>query len=174
LPFFSSASWLIFYKEFLVRVKRKGDGDHYIGRRYGDFSRLYKKLRIELPGKVLPPMPKKNKSDSTTSVLMIAITGGNDSDVSSVSSSSTQLTGLSAVNGSVDNNISKHLTLTGKFLHVKVIDAIAYKARPPAKCLICIGRQHTSCFSGEVIYPGLVEPQKRSGTVRAVHRMASS
>lgn len=62
---------------------------YFIGRRYGDFSRLHKRLRTELPGKVLPPMPRKNKESSTASNLISGITGGKDSDASSLSSVST-------------------------------------------------------------------------------------
>jgi hypothetical protein len=96
-------------------VKRKNEPEYYVGRRYGDFSRLYKKLRIELPGKVLPPLPKKNKTDSTASLLISSITGGNDSEVSSISSASTQLTGVSG-NGSADTS-SKLLSVTGNIFN---------------------------------------------------------
>ncbi|KAI1739382.1 hypothetical protein F4680DRAFT_449126 [Xylaria scruposa] len=78
------------HAEFLLRVKRKGEIEHFVGRRYGDFASLHKKLRNELPGKVLPPLPKKNKSTTTTSGLFSRATdGADDSDVSSVSSAST-------------------------------------------------------------------------------------
>ena len=63
-----------------------GKADCYIGRRYGDFSKLHKRLRIELPGKVLPPLPRKNKSHTNANFLGI----GGDDDASSVSSVSTQ------------------------------------------------------------------------------------
>jgi hypothetical protein len=63
--------------------------EFFVGRRYGDFSRLHKRLRTELPGKVLPPMPKKNKQSSTASNLLSAVKGGDDSDASSTSSIST-------------------------------------------------------------------------------------
>lgn len=76
-------------KEFILRVKRKGELEFFVGRRYGDFSRLHKKLRTELPGKILPPMPKKNKQSSTASNILSAVTPGNDSDASSISSVST-------------------------------------------------------------------------------------
>ncbi|KAI1466795.1 succinate flavoprotein subunit [Daldinia caldariorum] len=80
--------------EFLLRVKRKGELEFYVGRRYGDFARLQKQLRTELPGKVLPPLPKKNKSDTSAASLMSRITdGANDSDNSSVSSVSTATPG---------------------------------------------------------------------------------
>ena len=70
-------------------MKRKGELEFFVGRRYGDFSRLHKRLRTELPGKVLPPMPKKNKQSSTASNLLSAVKGGDDSDASSISSIST-------------------------------------------------------------------------------------
>lgn len=71
-------------------MKRKGELEHFLGRRYGDFARLHKQLRIELPGKVLPPMPKKNKSNTTATGLFGRGGGdGDESDASSVSSMST-------------------------------------------------------------------------------------
>ncbi|MCJ1237756.1 hypothetical protein MMC14_005743 [Varicellaria rhodocarpa] len=73
------------HAEFILRVKRSGKPDIYVGRRYGEFAKLRKRLRIELPGKVLPPLPRKNKSSTTSSLL-----GGGDDDASSVSSVSTQ------------------------------------------------------------------------------------
>ncbi|KAM7207685.1 succinate dehydrogenase [Naviculisporaceae sp. PSN 640] len=79
------------HAEFLLRVKRKGELEHFVARRYGDFSRLYKQLRTELPGKVLPPLPKKNKSDSTATGLMGSVGGGDGSENSSISSVSTQM-----------------------------------------------------------------------------------
>ncbi|KAI0102882.1 hypothetical protein GGR51DRAFT_550170 [Nemania sp. FL0031] len=78
--------------EFLLRVKRKGEIEHFVGRRYGDFARLHQNLRRELPGKVLPPLPKKNKSTTIASGLFSRKTdGADDSDLSSVSSISTVL-----------------------------------------------------------------------------------
>ncbi|KAH9214537.1 hypothetical protein DL95DRAFT_300483 [Leptodontidium sp. 2 PMI_412] len=78
------------HAEFILRVKRKNELEFFIGRRYGDFSRLHKRLRTELPGKVLPPMPKKNKQSSTASNLLGGLTGrGDDDDASSISSVST-------------------------------------------------------------------------------------
>ena len=76
-------------QEFILRVKRKGELEHFIGRRYGDFNRLHKRLRTELPGKILPPMPKKNKQSSTTINLLSPITGGHGDETSSMSSVST-------------------------------------------------------------------------------------
>jgi len=73
-----------------MRVKKKGELEYYIGRRYGDFAKLHKKLATELPGKVLPPLPKKNKTSSTSTGLLGTVMGkGDDSDASSVSSVST-------------------------------------------------------------------------------------
>ncbi|KAK2769125.1 px domain protein [Colletotrichum kahawae] len=84
------------HAEFLMRIHRKGELEFFIGRRYGDFMRLHKRLRLELPGKVLPTLPKKNKADTTTSGLFSSLTGGGspDSSASSISSVSTQMTGL--------------------------------------------------------------------------------
>lgn len=76
------------HAEFILRIHRKGELETFVARRYGDFSRLYKALRHELPGKVLPTLPKKNKSNSTASNIM-SFGGGNDSEASSVSSMST-------------------------------------------------------------------------------------
>lgn len=95
-------------QEFLLRIKKKGDLEYFIGRRYGDFSRLHKNLRIELPGKVLPPLPKKNKSSSTTTSIFGS--GGGDSDDDSVSSASTQRTGLAPNNEEPSN---KRLSVRG-------------------------------------------------------------
>ncbi|KAI1368723.1 succinate flavoprotein subunit [Xylaria arbuscula] len=82
------------HAEFILRVGRKGEIEHFVGRRYGDFARLHKHLRNELPGKVLPPLPKKNKSTTTASGLFSRTTdGADDSDASSVSSASTVFTG---------------------------------------------------------------------------------
>lgn len=78
------------HAEFILRVKRKGELEHFLGRRYGDFARLHKQLRTELPGKVLPPLPKKNKSSTTATGLFSRGGGdGDDSEASSVSSMST-------------------------------------------------------------------------------------
>jgi hypothetical protein len=87
-------------KEFLLRVVRKKAGrEDYIGRRYGDFARLYKNLRTELPGKVLPTLPNKNKSNATAPSV-VGTASGNNSETSSISSASTQLPNSPAPNGS--------------------------------------------------------------------------
>lgn len=56
-----------------------------MGRRYGEFAKLHKRLRTELPGKVLAPLPKKNRSSTTSNLLTV----GGDDDASSQSSVST-------------------------------------------------------------------------------------
>lgn len=64
---------------------KQGEGkDIYIGRRYADFVQLHKRIRLELPGKVLPPLPRKNSKDG------ILQSSYDDDDASSVSSASTQ------------------------------------------------------------------------------------
>lgn len=71
-------------------MKRKGELEHFVGRRYSDFVQLVKQLRTELPGKILPPLPKKNKTNTTISGLFSRTAeGGDDSDLSSLSSIST-------------------------------------------------------------------------------------
>lgn len=87
-------------QQFILRVKRKNEKEFFIGRRYGDFSRLHRGLRTELPGKVLPVMPKKNKQSSTATNLISAAMG-RDEDASSISSVST--TGTGALDGSIKN-----------------------------------------------------------------------
>ena len=63
-----------------------------MAKRYGDFHRLHHQLRMELPGKVLPVLPKKNRSDHTAPSLTVPQINGAESESSSISSSSTQLT----------------------------------------------------------------------------------
>ncbi|KAF2403991.1 hypothetical protein EJ06DRAFT_547060 [Trichodelitschia bisporula] len=48
---------------FIIRVKRAGHPEHFVVRRYEDFKRMHEALRIELAGKVLPPLPRKNTDD---------------------------------------------------------------------------------------------------------------
>ena len=80
------------HAEFLLRVKRKDEPEIYVGRRFGDFARMHKKLRSELPGKVLAPLPRKNKTHSIYSDP----DDDDDDDDDSVSSLSTQGTGPSS------------------------------------------------------------------------------
>ena len=84
-----------------MRVRRVGKPGVFVGRRYGDFARLHKRLRTELAGKVLPPLPRKNKSSTTSSLLGI----GGDDDASSVSSVSTAATGPIPEDGSSFRNL---------------------------------------------------------------------
>ncbi|EON62079.1 hypothetical protein W97_01298 [Coniosporium apollinis CBS 100218] len=70
------------HAEFILRVKRAGQPEIFVGRRYRDFAQLHKRIRLELPGKVLPPLPRKNKKDATLDVEV--------SDADSISSQSTQ------------------------------------------------------------------------------------
>lgn len=70
------------HAEFLLRVKRKDEKEIHVARRFGDFVTMHKKLRLELPGKVLAPLPNKNKSQSIYS-------SRDDEDSDSVSSLST-------------------------------------------------------------------------------------
>lgn len=91
------------HAEFILRVKRKGELEYFVARRYGDFACLHKEIRTELPGKVLQPLPRKNKSNSTATGLFGS--GGNDSEVSSISSSSTQQVGLANGSGEVSQRM---------------------------------------------------------------------
>jgi hypothetical protein len=101
-------------QEFLLRIKRKGELEHFVARRYGDFARLHKNLRTELPGKVLPSLPRKNKSDSTTTEFMGGKSGGNDSEVSSMSSASTRQAAAPAPNGGAAEGVQKMLSVKGR------------------------------------------------------------
>ncbi|KAL8918523.1 MAG: hypothetical protein Q9172_005393 [Xanthocarpia lactea] len=83
------------HAEFIIRVRQAGKPDHYVGRRYGEFANLHKRLRTELPGKVLAPLPRKNKSATSHTFF----SGGDDDDASSVSSGSTQNTGFAHDDG---------------------------------------------------------------------------
>ena len=65
-------------------MRRDGKPDIFVARRYGDFAKFHKRLRTEFPGKPLPPLPRKNKSSTTTSWF-----GSADDEASSVSSVST-------------------------------------------------------------------------------------
>ncbi|KAG9231173.1 hypothetical protein BJ875DRAFT_470276 [Amylocarpus encephaloides] len=108
------------HAEFILRVKRKNELEFFIGRRYGDFHKLHRRLRTELPGRVLPAMPRKNKQSSTASNLLSVASGRNDGDdASSVSSISTM--GTAALDGQVKNlTIKDHrrsassITLSGR------------------------------------------------------------
>lgn len=73
------------HAQFILRVKTKDKPEHFIGRRYGEFAKMRQQLQQEMPGKILPQLPRKNKT--ATGALL---GGGADSDDDSVSSASTQ------------------------------------------------------------------------------------
>lgn len=87
------------HAEFLMRVKQPDKPEYYIGKRFGEFAAMHKQLKTEMPGKVLPPLPRKNKSTTLASMT-------NDDDTSSVSSVSTVDTVNSDRNGSSRNLLS--------------------------------------------------------------------
>lgn len=66
----------------------------YVGKSYGDFANLHKRLRTELPGKVIPPLPRKNKASTMSSAATSA-----EDDEQSISSVSTQETNTHADEG---------------------------------------------------------------------------
>lgn len=85
-------------QEFILRVRKKGELPFFVARRYGDFAQMHKKLRTELPGKILPAVPKKNKQSATAPGLFGGMMGGtttplDSEDDSSVSSMSTAAPG---------------------------------------------------------------------------------
>ncbi|KAK2591837.1 hypothetical protein QQS21_010476 [Conoideocrella luteorostrata] len=94
------------HAEFLLRIKQKGELEHFVGRRYGDFAKLHKRLKTELPGRILPPLPKKNKSSTTASGLWTSWSNADDSDASSVSSVSTRVTGAPPQAGGISSLLS--------------------------------------------------------------------
>jgi hypothetical protein len=51
--------------EYLIRVKETGRAEFYIARTYDQFKKLHKRLRLELPGKIIPPLPRHSTSDQT-------------------------------------------------------------------------------------------------------------
>jgi len=53
--------------EYLIRVKETGRDEIFIARTYDQFKRLHKRLRLELPGKIIPPLPRHSTSDQTLS-----------------------------------------------------------------------------------------------------------
>jgi Domain of unknown function in PX-proteins (DUF3818)/PX domain len=107
------------HAEFLIRVRTNTKDAFYVGRRYGEFAKLHKRLRIELPGKVLPPLPRKNKSSTSSGFLSVA--GAVDDDASSISSVSTQDVGRTDDTGSLRNlvgmshkRVASRTSLAGK------------------------------------------------------------
>lgn len=106
-------------------MKKKGENEYFIGRRYGDFSRLQKQLRLELPGKVMQPLPKKNKSSSATGGLF---GGKGDSDDDSISSASTQRT--AALSGGAGAETAK-LSIKDAFKHTRTASAASSQRASP-------------------------------------------
>ncbi|KAI9719158.1 MAG: hypothetical protein M1828_006340 [Chrysothrix sp. TS-e1954] len=74
------------HAEFILRVKQEGGSERFVGRRYGEFVQMHKRLRTEVPGKTLPPLPRKNKAHTQG---WFSSAGGDD-DADSISSESTQ------------------------------------------------------------------------------------
>ncbi|CAN8098907.1 unnamed protein product [Discula destructiva] len=114
------------HAEFILRVKKKGEHEYFIGRRYGDFSRLQKQLRLELPGKVMQPLPKKNKSSSATGGLFGG--GKEDSDDDSLSSASTQHAAASVGGG---GDPSAKLSIRDAFKHKRNASAASSQRASP-------------------------------------------
>ena len=73
------------HAEFIIRSRKNDGQEKFVGRRYGDFARLHKQLRTEIPGKVLPPLPRKNRTHTTH---VFGGGGGGDDDESDSSVSS--------------------------------------------------------------------------------------
>lgn len=86
-------------------MRREGKEDIHVGRRYGEFVRLHRRLRTEFPGKHLPPLPRKNKSSTTSSWF-----GTTDDDNASVSSISTQ---DASVSDEATSSTGRNLTVDG-------------------------------------------------------------
>lgn len=49
--------------EYLIRVKQGSSDELFVSRVYEDFKRMHKRLRLELPGKIIPPLPRHSTSD---------------------------------------------------------------------------------------------------------------
>ncbi|KAL0254388.1 hypothetical protein SLS55_009863 [Diplodia seriata] len=73
------------HAEYILRVQRHDQPDVYVGRKWSDFVDLHKRIRLELPGKVLPPLPRRNKKNS-----YLSAGADDDGDSDSLSSVSTQ------------------------------------------------------------------------------------
>lgn len=135
-------------QEFLLRVKRKGGMEQYIGRRYGDFAKLHKNLRTELPGKVLPTLPNKNKSNTTATTD--SVSGDKDSEASSISSVSTQLPPSSPARDSFS-----HQSETGsRLLSVKGSSLPRLSSRRNSALTTCLIDQRSGRLSPRVSVDG--------------------
>lgn len=105
-------------------MRKKGELPFFVAHRYGDFARMHKRLRQELPGKILPALPKKNKQSAAASGLFSGMMGGSTpmgSDDSSVSSVSTAATGPATlgVPGAPDAGSSATSSMRNLSLSVK-------------------------------------------------------
>ena len=112
-----------------------------MGRRYGDFNRLHKALRTELPGKVLPPLPKKNKQSSTASNLIKGAMGRDDDDDDKSSLSSVSTMGVGAAIEPMKNLTVRDQRRTGSGVSLNrmsprsSIDKRSMDGRPPVSAL---------------------------------------
>ncbi|KAL4901297.1 hypothetical protein BDW74DRAFT_170238 [Aspergillus multicolor] len=73
------------HAEFIIRVRRNGQPDFYVARRFGEFVKLQKRLQTEVPGRAVPPLPRKNKSSTTSSLWSGSSVEDDESSLSSVS-----------------------------------------------------------------------------------------
>lgn len=73
------------HAEYILRVQRDNEPEIYVGRKWSDFVDLHKRIRFELPGKVLAPLPRQNKKNS-----YLSAGADDDDDADSLSSVSTQ------------------------------------------------------------------------------------
>ncbi|KAL4974949.1 hypothetical protein BDW66DRAFT_160854 [Aspergillus desertorum] len=73
------------HAEFIIRVRRNGQPDIYVARRYGEFVKLQKRLHTEIPGRAVPPLPRKNKSSTTSTLWGSSSVEDDESSLSSVS-----------------------------------------------------------------------------------------
>ncbi|KAI5295840.1 hypothetical protein KEM52_000047 [Ascosphaera acerosa] len=57
------------HAQFILTVRHDASEAQplYVGRRFGDFARLLKRLHTQFPGKILPALPHKNKSSAEVS-----------------------------------------------------------------------------------------------------------
>ncbi|RPA77946.1 hypothetical protein BJ508DRAFT_212411 [Ascobolus immersus RN42] len=85
------------HAEFLIRSKREGHPDVIVGRRYGEFSKLHQDLRAELPGKVLPSLPRKVKE--SLEAVTSQFEGYEENDADSISSESSSSGGSADLKG---------------------------------------------------------------------------
>ncbi|KAG0131292.1 hypothetical protein HOY82DRAFT_560455 [Tuber indicum] len=98
------------HAEFLIRAKRMDQPDVIVGRRYGAFARLHRSLRNELPGKVLPALPRKiNKSQTSTMGLLSMSSADDRSSTYSVSTTSSNSVNANGEKGGSGHKRSQSL-----------------------------------------------------------------